>query len=197
MYGLINKAVRGLVLEQFGAEAWARIRTRAGVEDEDFLSMTSYDDSVTYELVAAASAELGAPAEDILKGFGEYWVRYTAVEGYGELLDSAGGDLTSFLSNLDQMHARVKLAFPDLRPPRFRVSDATASRLRLHYFSDRPGLAPLVVGLVHGLAARFGDQVEIVPGREGDGEDEHDVFDIRFVSSTDSTTGSTPEFTQP
>ena len=183
MYGLINKAVRGLVLEQFGDDAWARIRGRAGVEDDDFLSMTSYDDAVTYDLVAAASAELGAPAEDILKGFGEYWVRYTAVEGYGELLDSAGGDLTTFLSNLDQMHARVK---PELRPPRFRVSNATDTGLRLHYYSDRPGLAPLVVGLVHGLAARFGDRVEVASGREGDGEDAHDVFDITFQLSADT-----------
>jgi hypothetical protein len=186
MYGLINKAVRGLVLEQFGDDVWARIRTRAGVEDDDFLSMTSYDDAVTYDLVGAASAELGAPAEDILKGFGEYWVRYTAVEGYGQLLDSAGGDLTTFLSNLDQMHARVKLAFPELRPPRFRVSDATDAGLRLHYYSDRPGLAPLVVGLVHGLAARFGDQVEVTSTRDGDGDDEHDVFDITFLPATDS-----------
>ena len=61
MYGLINKAVRGLVLEQFGDDVWARIRGRAGVEEEDFLSMTSYDDAVTYDLVAAASAELGHP----------------------------------------------------------------------------------------------------------------------------------------
>lgn len=181
MYGLINRAVRGLVTEQFGEEAWGRIRTRAGVEDDDFVSMSSYDDSVTYDLVAAASAELGAPAEAILKSFGEYWVRYTAVEGYGDLLASAGDDLVSFLSNLDQMHARVKLAFPDLKPPRFRVTDADDAGLRLHYYSDRPGLAPLVVGLVDGLAQRFGDEVEIEPGREGEGEDEHDVFVVRFL----------------
>lgn len=181
MYGLINRAVRGLVTEQFGEDVWSRIRTRAGVEDDDFVSMNSYDDAVTYDLVAAASAELGAPAEAILEQFGGYWVRYTAVEGYGDLLASAGSDLVSFLSNLDQMHARVKLAFPDLRPPRFRVTDADDAGMRLHYFSDRPGLAPLVVGLVKGLAMRFGDEVTIESGRDGDGDDAHDVFDIRFV----------------
>ena len=61
MYGLINRAVRGLVTEQFGEEAWTKIRTRAGVEDDDFVSMSSYDDSVTYDLVAAATEELLAP----------------------------------------------------------------------------------------------------------------------------------------
>ena len=90
MYGLINRAVKGLVTEQFGIDAWNRIRSRAGVQEEDFISMESYDDSVTYDLVAAASEELGLSAETILEEFGSFWVEYTAVEGYGELLDSAG-----------------------------------------------------------------------------------------------------------
>ena len=96
MYGLINRAVKGLVTEQFGIEAWDRIRTRAGLEDEDFISMESYDDSVTYDLVAAATEELGLSADTILEAFGGYWVEYTAVEGYGALLDSAGSTLPVF-----------------------------------------------------------------------------------------------------
>ena len=183
MYGLINKAVRGLVIEQFGEEAWTRIRVRAGLEEDDFVSMDNYDDSVTYDLVGAASQELGLAAEAILEGFGSYWVRYTGVEGYGHLLDSAGSSLPEFLTNLDQMHARVKLAFPDLKPPRFRVTDADEDGLILHYYSHRPGLAPLVVGLVQGLAERFGDVVEVDSFRDEVGEDsEHDAFRVRFIS---------------
>ena len=183
MYGLINKAVRGLVREQFGEEAWTRIRTRTGLEEDDFVSMDHYDDSVTYDLVGAASQELGLPAQAILEGFGTYWVKYTAVEGYGHLLDSAGSSLPEFLANLDQMHARVKLAFPDLKPPRFRVTDSNDEGLVLHYYSDRPGLAPLVVGLVRGLAERFGDEVEVEPFRcEGGEADAHDAFRVRFIA---------------
>ena len=96
MYGLINRAVKGLVTEQFGSEAWDRIRVRAGVEEEDFISMESYDDSVTYDLVAAATEELGLDASTILEAFGGYWVEYTAVEGYGELLNSVGDTLPEF-----------------------------------------------------------------------------------------------------
>jgi len=180
MYGLINRAVKGLVTEQFGSEAWDRIRVRAGVEEEDFISMESYDDSVTYDLVAAATEELGLDASTILEAFGGYWVEYTAVEGYGELLNSVGDTLPEFLSNLDQMHARVKMAFPDLKPPRFRVADETDAGLVLHYYSHRPGLGPLVVGLVKGLAERFGRQVEVVPTRVGEGDDVHDAFEIIY-----------------
>jgi hypothetical protein len=185
MYGLINRAVKGLVTEQFGIDAWNRIRSRAGVQEEDFISMESYDDSVTYDLVAAASEELGLSAETILEAFGSYWVEYTAVEGYGELLDSAGKTLPEFLANLDQMHARVKLAFPDLKPPRFRISDSTDSGLTLHYFSHRPGLSALVTGLVKGLASRFGREVEVTPFRTGEGEEAHDAFKILYVGTAE------------
>lgn len=183
MYGLINRAVKGLVIEQFGADAWNRIRVRAGIDQEDFISMESYDDAVTYDLVAAATEELGLEASVILEAFGGYWVHYTAVEGYGELLDSVGDSLPEFLANLDQMHARVKMAFPDLKPPRFRVSDETDAGLVLHYFSHRPGLAPLVVGLVKGLAERFDRPVEVVSMREGQGDEEHDAFRVTYLSA--------------
>ena len=182
MYGLINKAIRGLVVEQFGQEAWDRIRRRAEIEDADFVSMENYDDSLTYDLVGAASEELGLPADTILEGFGGYWVRYTGVEGYGHLLDSAGSSLPEFLANLDQMHARVKLAFPDLKPPRFRVSDSDEAGRVLHYYSHRPGLAPLVIGLVKGLADRFGDGVEVEHLPMNTDGDEHDAFRVRYVS---------------
>lgn len=181
MYGLINRAVKGLVVERFGSDAWDRIRIRAGIDEEDFISMESYDDSVTYGLVAAATEELGLEASTILEAFGGYWVEYTAVEGYGELLNSVGDTLPEFLANLDQMHARVKMAFPDLKPPRFRVSDESEEGLMLHYFSHRPGLAPLVVGLVKGLADRFDRPVEVVSMRVGEGEDEHDAFRISYL----------------
>lgn len=32
MYGMVNKAVEGLVCQQFGEEAWEAIKERAGVE---------------------------------------------------------------------------------------------------------------------------------------------------------------------
>ena len=90
----------------------------------------------------------------------------------------------AFLENLDQMHARVMLSFPDLKPPSFRVTDRTDDRLTLHYYSSRPGLAPLVVGLLKGLADRFHTDIEIEHRNEQDDQGEHDVFDVSFRTSS-------------
>jgi hypothetical protein len=182
MYGLINKAVEDLVRNKFGDVAWERIRVRAGLPDEPFISMQQYDDKVTADLVAAASAELGAPPEAILEEFGAFWVRYTSESVYGELMKTAGRTLPEFLRNLDQMHTRIKLSFPHLRPPSFTVCDETPSGLTLRYYSERAGLAPLVVGLLKGLGARF-NVLLAIEHRRDDQPTPHDVFLLRWTEA--------------
>ncbi|MEM8925733.1 MAG: heme NO-binding domain-containing protein [Actinomycetota bacterium] len=176
MYGLVNIAIRDLLVSAHGEETWDRIRERAGVTTTNFIAMERYADSVTYDLVGAASEELGTPADKLLGAFGEYWTRYTADKGYGDTLDFAGADLETFLTNLDAMHARVALSFPDLNPPGFDLDRTDDGRLLLHYHSDREGLAPMVEGLLHGLGQRFDKRLEIEHLPAGtDGED-HDRF---------------------
>lgn len=180
MYGLINKAVEGLVRSKFGDQSWEKIRTRAGLPDLPFVSMEQYSDESTYGLVAAASEVLGAEADAILREFGRYWTVYTAEAGYSELMRSAGRTLPEFLNNLDQLHTRVQLSFPHLRAPSFAVSQETESSLALHYYTERAGLAPLVEGLLDGLAERFHVALTIRHERLA-GPQPHDVFHLRWA----------------
>ena len=176
MYGMVNRAVEEMVLMHHDAETWERIKAKAGIDAEEFMSHEAYPDEMTYRLVAAAADCLDLPAEQILEAFGEHWVLVTAQNGYGAMMDAGGRSLPEFLRNLPGFHARVLLIFPNLKPPLFRVSDVTDCSLHLHYYSHRPGLAPFVVGLVRGLAARFGTaaDIEVVASRD-DGAD-HDEF---------------------
>ncbi len=177
MYGLVNKAVVDLVTTKFGAETWQEIKQKAGVDIDVFVSMGGYGDAITYRLVSAASEVLGIEPAQVLEAFGEWWVLYTAAEGYGTLLDAAGSTLKEFVANLDALHARVALTMPELRPPRFRLANATDDVLTLEYYSTREGLAPMVTGLLRGLAIRFKTKVEIAHAkREG-----HDEFTIRML----------------
>lgn len=181
MYGLVNNAVQGLIVERFGEETWARIKKRAAVEVDEFLSMASYPDDLTYRLVGAATEELSMPAEDILHAFGEYWVLQIASKRYGDLMTAGGRTLPEFLQNLDQLHSRVRLSFPDLQPPSFRCSDIEEGCLTLHYISHRPGLAPFVTGLIQGLAKLFEVEatVTLIASREEGAE--HDQFRITYA----------------
>ncbi len=180
MYGLVNKAIADMICSQFGEPTWQEIRQQAAVEESTFLSMEGYPDDVTHRLVKAASVVLQLPPAKIMEAFGEFWVKYTAQEGYGELLDMSGDSLPEFLQNLDNLHARVGVSFPQLQPPSFDCDATSADELNLQYRSEREGLAPMVVGLVKGLGDRFDTEVDITHSQSREAGAECDEFVIKY-----------------
>ena len=115
----------------------------------------SYPDDLTYTLVKNASKVLGADASVVLELFGEYWILYTAEEGYGDMLELAGDSFVDFLNNLDMLHNRVAGIMPGLIPPQFSTRNEKTNSIELEYRSMREGLSPMVVGLIRGLGKRF------------------------------------------
>lgn len=161
MYGLVNQAIEDLLVSNYGTDVWERVCERAGVEEPNFSMMESYDDSLTYGLVMAASAELDQPVPDLLRAFGRYWMLFTVQRGYQELLSAAGRTFEEFLENLDQLHSRVLVTFPELIPPSFELVAQGGDEYVLCYRSEREGLHPMVLGLIEGLAERFGIEADI------------------------------------
>lgn len=157
MYGLVNRAVKELIESTAGPQAWLDVCAEAGVDIDYFEAMEPYDDAITYDLVAAASSVLDTPADEILEGFGRYWILYTGAEGWGPILDSQGSTVAEVVSNLDDMHVRIQATMPSLVMPRFNIVQSNSSVIRLEYHSEREGLAPMVLGLMKGLAERCGE----------------------------------------
>ncbi len=180
MYGMVNGAMESLIVEQHGEAVWDAICRRAGVERLPFVKLQPYSDRITYDLVAAAAAELGAPADDLLEAFGRFWITYAAANGYAHFLGGAGTDLGDYLASLDAMHARLALTMPALRPPGFRVIARAGASVRLAYHSDREGLRPFVVGLIEGLGARFGTPARIALIAPRAHANDPDIFDVSW-----------------
>lgn len=180
MYGLVNKAIEDMVCTQFGEKTWKEIKQKAELEIDTFISMEGYPDDVTHKLVKAASEVLGLSSSEIMQAFGEFWVKYTAQEGYGEMMEMSGDNLPEFLENLDNLHARVGVIFPKLKPPSFDCTNQTEETLSLHYHSDRQGLAPMVVGLVKGLGTRFDTEVYVTQTESREEGADHDAFLIKY-----------------
>lgn len=176
MYGLVNRSIEELVVGRYGVPTWEQIRAAAGIEEEVFLSNESYPDSVTYQLVGAASRILGLSPAQILEAFGEHWVTRTATENYGAMMDMSGRTLPEFLRNLNNLHSRVCLLFPKLTPPSFSVADETERSVVVHYQSTREGLAHFVIGLLRGLGARFGTPVTVTQVGWRNAESDRDSF---------------------
>jgi hypothetical protein len=152
---MVNEAIRQMVSGLHGEECWERIRKEAGCEVEHFHRMDAYPDELTYRLVAAAAAELGVPASELLHAFGEYWVKYARTGGYADFF-RACDSYAGFLVQLDAMHGRLELAFPDLKAPQFSCIVESPERIEVIYRSHREGLSPFVAGLLTGLGEPFG-----------------------------------------
>jgi hypothetical protein len=180
MYGMVNKGVQELVEAKGGLALWEKIRSTAGCPFSTFQELESYDDEVTYKLVGAVADELNIPPAAVLEAFGEYWIEFTATKGYGPLLALFGNSFFESILNLNILHERVGSIFPNLRPPRYEFENVTSTSLDLRYISTREGLAPMMIGLIKGLAKKTGTSVSIVHTPKSL-DCKHDVFHIALV----------------
>ena len=65
MYGLINQAVKDLVVSTAGTPAWEAVCKETNVSSIDFGHLSPYPDQMTYSLVKSAATQL----DDTLEGF--------------------------------------------------------------------------------------------------------------------------------
>ncbi|XP_064636807.1 guanylate cyclase soluble subunit beta-1-like isoform X2 [Lineus longissimus] len=171
MYGFVNHAIELLVIRNFGQETWEKIKAQAGIDVEGrFLARVLYDDSVSYDLVGAASNVLEVSAEKVLELFGAFFFEYCKESGYDKILQILGSTMHEFLQNLDALHDHLQTIYPGMRAPSFRCTEGTeVGSTILHYYSERPGLESIVIGLVKTIAVHLHKtevDVSILRGKE-------------------------------
>jgi hypothetical protein len=180
MYGLVNKAIQGLIIDNYGKSIWEEVKLKSKLEIDVFISNEPYPDETTYILAAAASEVLGVPVKQVLFLFGEYWILKTGQETYGSLMHTNGTDFREFLINLPNFHSRVMLIYPNITPPEFRVTDIESNSLHLHYYSTRQGLQDFMLGLISGLGKMFSTPIDVLTVNSRlDGHD-HEIFKITW-----------------
>jgi hypothetical protein len=182
MYGLIHQGFKDMVCVSFGEDVWRDVCQQVSRAPEDYESLKSYPDSETLGLIDAVATRLKLSHAEVLRLFGRYWITYTAQEGYGPIMDLFGHDFRSCLRNLNRMHGHMGAMMPNLKPPRFTLTEHDAHSVTVHYSSTRQGLAPMVHGLLEGLSERFKEPVGIEFFPKGQRSD-HDEFDVYFRSS--------------
>lgn len=181
MYGMVNQGVREYILKSYGEEVWAKICSDADVQNLEFDRMASYDDAVTYKLVGAISEHTGLSSDDVLRVFGEYWVEFAGRSNFGNLMRLSGSSLVEQLKGLDNMHDRILISMPHLKPPSFELEEGEDGLCQLHYYSEREGLAPMVIGLLYGLANEAGEHVEVKQTAFKSNGEDHDIFEVKLV----------------
>ena len=116
--------------------------------------------------------------------FGEQFLLSCQESGYAKTLQLLGRTLQDFLTNLDALHDHLSIIYPQMDAPSFRcTAGARKSEFLLHYYSDRPSLENIVMGIVKSVAREY-YHVELemkVMIKKGDNSD-HTVFSIREMA---------------
>lgn len=181
MYGIVNQAIQDLVIENYGQDNWNQILNRSGVRETQFMSNESYEDGITFELVAATSEVLSIAQEDVLEAFGKYWILNTGQKRYGDLMKAGGKDFIDFMMNLPNFHSRIMLIYPNLCPPEFIVEHSNEKKIILHYYSSRDGLTYFMFGLIKGIAEMFQQNIQVTLVASEKKAVWHDTFLIETI----------------
>ncbi|CAG9762829.1 unnamed protein product [Ceutorhynchus assimilis] len=171
MYGFVNYALELLVIQTFGEETWETIKKKADVQMEgQFLVRQIYEDELTYNLISAAVEVLSIPANQILELFGKTFFEFCQDSGYDKILQVLGATPRDFLQNLDALHDHLGTLYPGMKAPSFRCTERPEDgALVLHYYSDRPGLEHIVIGIVKTVASKLHEtevEIEILKTKE-------------------------------
>jgi len=182
MYGMVNEGVHTFIAKNFGEDVWQAICANACVDVDRFDRMSAYDDEITSRLVSAIAKHTKMSEDAVLKVFGEYWVDFAGQSGFANLLKFAGANFIERVQNLDDMHDRVMMTMPDLRPPSFELEKGPKGAYILSYYSHREGLTSMVEGLLHGLASQTGEKVSVKLLKARGEQSEPDIFQIELLS---------------
>jgi hypothetical protein len=169
MYGMIHRAMRNMVHDELGEEAWLALEQKLNIGPMDLLTGKAYDDALTLGIITEAALVLNLSVDQCLIEFDQ--------GSLASVMNFTGQDLVSFIKNLDRLHLAVGAAMPDARLPSFSTLCNDPGHLVVEYRSERVGLEPFVLGLLQGLMERFHKRGDIEVASRGE---QFVIFDIRY-----------------
>jgi len=156
MHGLVNRAIQVFVRDTYGADAWAALMRTLDLGIENFESMLSYDDKISFQMVDAACAQLGRDRGAFLAALGTYLVSHENVGALRRLLRFGGDTFLEFLYSLDELGDRVRIAVPELALPPISVSKSAPTEYRIKVDRGLDGFVHVLVGVLRAMADDFG-----------------------------------------
>lgn len=187
MIGWTHVCISTLITRRYGIETWQQIMRKSGLcEDSNIDVQTYYDDTETMRIFRAAASVLGLSVDDMWEMYGEFLITYACETGWDKMLSCMATNLQEFLDSLNSMHYFIDtIAFKsEMRGPTFQCEATGEGSLRLHYFSHRQGLFPIVKGLVRQTSRVLFEMdvkvnvIERSQERRKSGMVEHVVFSI-------------------
>lgn len=160
MKGMVFTEFLEFVERQFGEDMVDDVIEAADVPSGGaYTSVGTYSHGEMVALVVALAEKTGAPAEALVRDFGEA-LSETFAREFPDFFRRAG-NLFDFLTSIeDHIHVEVRKLYPDAELPTFTVESRTPARLVIVYRSPRK-MGHLSEGLIIGSARQYDVDVRV------------------------------------
>jgi hypothetical protein len=177
--GVVFNILEQIVVRDHGEDVWDDLLDAAGL-DGAYTSLGSYRDEDLLRLIAAASAALDRPADDVVRWFGRNALPEFAAM-YPDLFSAHSSTQPFVLTLNDIIHPQVRKLYPGAQVPEFDFEAVGGGSLRMGYRSPRR-LCSFAEGLLEGAAAHYGEQVAITQPTCMKRGDDCCVLEITFAA---------------
>ncbi|MEE9429167.1 MAG: heme NO-binding domain-containing protein [Paracoccaceae bacterium] len=156
MHGLINWSIQRFVCETYGQSDWDQIARDARIDSAGFEALMTYEDHITFDVIAAASKHLEKPQDTFLVDLGIFLCSHPNLEAVRRLLRFGGETFSDFLCSMDDLADRVHLALPNLEIPTIDLRLTTPGNVTMRCSSDHTGFGHVMVGILQAMADDYG-----------------------------------------
>jgi predicted hydrocarbon binding protein len=159
VHGILYKALKEFVVDQYGRDTWSDVRSEAGVGSKLYLPVNTYEDEELLDLVEATAAVTDRDTTDLLEPFGENIAAHL-LDAYGNLVDDDWTALDLVEHTEEHIHTVLRTHNPKLMPPELKCQREEKDRVIVHYQSER-NLCRVAIGIVLGVATHYGEEISV------------------------------------
>jgi len=181
MYGLMHQAlIRWIKTLDRGEEILTRIFKQLNIQGRPDDFFRHYTDAQTFTFLELVAKETGYPLDECKFQAGAVSTFTFVDNGYQQVMHTLGGDFYTMLTNLDSLHDNFLSAFPEMKVPYVRPERNPDGSMSIHYYSQRRGLAPFMMGALKCAAKQLYDlEIDIHHrSKRGMNDNDHDIFHV-------------------
>ena len=180
MHGMINRALQGFIVETYGKDVWAEVRTIADLRIDEFEAMLHYEDALTVSCFQAVAQTMHQDETSVLEDLGTFLITHPPLDPLRRLLRFGGASFTEFVLSLDELADRGRMAIPDIELPEISVTQRNETQFELRARWRLPGVGAILLGALRAMADDYGALAFL--SLESSGED----FDCLIIEIHDS-----------
>jgi predicted hydrocarbon binding protein len=160
MHGIVFTEFQHFIERGSHEGRWHDVLHGAKLDRRVYASIRHYPDKEFFDIVGSASRALNKPVDEIVEDFGVY-IAPDLLGMYAVLIKPGWRTLDVIEHTEAVIHSVVRVKESGAEPPQLKSRRVAPDEIELIYDSPRK-LCRLAKGIIRGIAAHFGERIQIV-----------------------------------